>query len=64
MNTKISKRDEKTELLWNELQYWGLTSYETDRDAVKAIANELPWRMLMRVINKLKRKRGAIKDSF
>ena len=62
MNTKLSKRDEKTELLWNELEYWGLINYETDRDAVKAIANELPWRMLMRVINKLKRKRGAIKD--
>lgn len=62
MNTKLSKRDEKTELLWNELKYWGLISWETDRDAVKAIANELPWRMLMRVINKLKRKRGDIRD--
>lgn len=64
MNVKLSKREEKTELLWNELQYWGLISYETDRDAVKVIANELSWRMLLRVINKLKRKRGAIKEQF
>lgn len=62
MNTKLSKRDEKTELLWDELGYWGLISGESDRDAVKAIANELPWRMLMRVINKLKRKRGVLRE--
>lgn len=57
---RCSKREEKTKILWDELEYWGLISYETDRDAVKVIANEIPQRMLMRIINKLKRKRGII----
>lgn len=52
-----SKRNKKTELLWNEFQFWGLISEETDISAVKAIANELPWKMLMRIVNKLQRKR-------
>lgn len=52
-----SKRNKKAELLWNEFQFWGLINEETDKNAVKAIANELPWRMLMRIINKLQRKR-------
>lgn len=59
MNNNLSKRDEKTKILCDELQYWGLINYETDMEAVKAIANELPWRMLMRVVRKLQRKRGV-----
>ena len=61
MNDKLSKRNEKTQILCNELQCWGLISYETDMEAVKVIANELPYRMLMRVIHKLQIKRGALK---
>lgn len=53
----ISKRDEKTQVLYDELKYWGLISQETDMGAVKAIANELSYRMLMRVVCKLQRKR-------
>ena len=37
----ISKRDEKTQILYDELKYWGLISQETDIGAEKAIANEL-----------------------
>jgi hypothetical protein len=53
----ISKRDEKTQILYEELKYWGLINKETDMGAVKAIANELSYRMLMRVVCKLQRKR-------
>lgn len=54
---KESKREEKTKILAKELSYWGLISPETDMTAVKAIANELPDYMLMRIICKLQRKR-------
>ena len=40
-----SKRDKRAQILYDELQYWGLISYESDMRAVKAIANELPQRM-------------------
>lgn len=57
----ISKRDENALILYNELKYWGLISYETDYSAIKAMANELPRSMLMRIVHKLERKRG-VKD--
>lgn len=57
-----SKRDKRAQILYDELQYWGLISYESDMRAVKAIANELPQRMLVRVISKLRKMRGA--DGF
>ena len=57
-----SKRDKRAQILYDELQYWGLIGYESDMRAVKAIANELPQRMLVRVISKLRRMRGA--DGF
>ena len=53
----ISKRDEKTRILYDELIYWGLINGETDIGAVKVIANEISWRMLMRIVHKLQRKR-------
>lgn len=56
-SVSISKRDEKTQILYEELKYWGLINKETDMGAVKAIANELSYRMLMRVVCKLQRKR-------
>lgn len=59
----ISKRDENALILYNELKYWGLVSYETDYSAIKAMANELPRPMLMRVVHKLERKRG-IKNAY
>ena len=51
----LSKRQEKAQILCDELYYWGLISYETDMRAVKVIANELPWSILMRVVHKLQR---------
>lgn len=57
-----SKRDKRAQILYDELQYWGLISYESDMRAIKAIANELPQRMLVRVISKLRRMRGV--DGF
>ena len=56
-SVSISKRDEKTQILYDELKSWGLIGKETDMGAVKAIANELSYRMLMRVVRKLQRKR-------
>lgn len=56
-----SIRDKRAQILCDELQYWGLISYETDMRAVKAIANEIPQRMLARVVSKLRRMRGAEK---
>lgn len=53
----ISKRNLKTQLLCDELQHWGLISQETDVEAIKVMANVIPERMLMRIINKLQRKR-------
>lgn len=55
----MTRRNENALILYNELKYWGLVSNETDYSAIKAIANELPYSMLMRVVNKLKRKRGV-----
>ena len=52
-----SKRNLKTQLLCDELQYWGLVSQETDMEAIKVMANVIPERMLMRMIDKLQRKR-------
>lgn len=57
-----SKRDKRAQILYDELQYWGLISYESDMRAVKAIANELPQRMLVRVISKLRRMRGVVDE--
>nr|DAH39607.1 MAG TPA: hypothetical protein [Caudoviricetes sp.] len=54
----VSKRNKKTQMLYDELQHWGLINQETDMGAVKVIANALPLRMLMRVINKLQRKQN------
>ena len=65
-SAQVSKRDEKTQILYDELKYWGLISGETDMGAVKAIANELSYRMLMRVVHKLQRKRmgGGVTDDL
>lgn len=49
----ISKRKQKTEMLLDELVF-----YELDEIA-KVIATEIPWRMLVRILNKLRRIRGV-----
>ena len=59
MENKTSKRDMKFETLCGELKYWGMITTETDMDGVKALANELSWREIMRITHKLRRKRGA-----
>lgn len=50
----VSLREAKYEALMEEVQYHGDIS-----DIVKAIADELSWRVVMRVIHKLRRKRGV-----
>lgn len=32
-----SKRDKRAQILYDELQYWGLISYESDMRAVKLL---------------------------
>ena len=55
-----SKRSAKWEALKEELYNWGYDDWYPDTiDAVRVIANELSWRVIMRVIHKLRRKRGA-----
>ena len=58
-----SKRNLKTQLLCDELQYWGLVSQETDMEAIKVMANVIPERMLMRMIDKLQRKRTIRREA-
>lgn len=52
-----SKRNLKTHLLYDELQCWDLVSPGTDMEAIKVMANVIPESMLMRMIDKLQRKR-------
>ena len=53
---ETSRRGAKYEALMEEAQYHG-----TATDIIKAIADELSWRVIMRVVHKLRRKRGAEK---
>lgn len=56
-NIKKSKREAKFEALMDELKFWGIKRDKTG--VYRAIANELSWRMVMRIIHKLRRKRGV-----
>lgn len=56
-----SDREQKFKILLEELDHWDLR-YDCD-GAVKAIAGELSWRMVMRIVNKLRRKRGVISEN-
>ena len=51
---ETSKRGAKYEILIEEVKYHGAIT-----EIIKAIADELSWRVVMRVVHKLKRKRGA-----
>lgn len=55
---QISKRQEKYDKLMSEVKY-----FKTDK-AIHVITDELPWRMVMRIVNKLERIRstGGITD--
>lgn len=54
MRPEVSRRGAKYEALMEEAKHYG-----TSTDIIKAIADELSWRVIMRVIHKLKRKRGV-----
>lgn len=49
-----SSRKAKCEMLLSEFRFC-----DSVHDITKAIANELSWRMVMRIIHKLRRKRGV-----
>ena len=49
----MSKRNQKTEMLLNELVFCELD------EIAKVIATEIPWRMLIRILNKFRRLRKA-----
>ena len=52
---ETSRRGAKFKALMTEAQYHS----DKPMDIVKAISDELSWRVIMRVIHRLKRKRGA-----
>lgn len=52
-----SIRQQKIEALWEEARYF-VSDAQEGYDLVKIVANELPWHMLMRIINKMRRLRG------
>lgn len=53
-----SDREQKFKMLLGELDHWDLRN---DCDgAIRAIAGELSWRMVMRIVHKLRRKRGEL----
>lgn len=55
-----SKRCAKREMLKEEFVNWGYNDWYSDTiDVFTVIANELSWRMAMRILHKLRRKRGA-----
>lgn len=62
----MSKRELKRQMLFDELNHWDLfIATQESSDAMSAlatIANELPWRFVMRIINKLQRKRGLVNE--
>lgn len=51
---ETSRRGAKYQALMKEAQHHG-----TATDIIKAIADELSWRVIMRVVHKLRRKRGV-----
>ena len=51
---ETSRRGAKFKALMTEAQY-----HDKPMDIVKAISDELSWRVVMRVIHRLRRKRGA-----
>lgn len=55
-----SSRKAKWNVFRQELIHWGYADWYSDTiDVIMTITNELSWRMVMRIIHKLRRKRGA-----
>lgn len=55
-----SSRKAKWNFLKQELEHWGYSDWYSDTiDVVMAVANELSWRIVVRIVHKLRRKRGA-----
>ena len=52
----ISHRQERVAMLSEEFNHWALTG--TYSDFIKVVAHELSWRMIMRIVHKLQRKRS------
>ena len=55
-----SSRKAKWDFLKQEFEHWGYSDWYSDTiDVMMAIANELSWRIVVRIVHKLRRKRGA-----
>ena len=55
-----TSRKAKWEFFKQELSNWGYADWHSDTiDVMKAVVNELSWRVIVRIIHKLKRKRGS-----
>lgn len=55
-----SSRKAKWDTLKQELAHWGYSDWYSDTiDVMMAISNELSWRVVMRIVHKLRRKRGV-----
>lgn len=55
-----SSRKAKWDFLKQELEHWGYSDWYSDTiDVMMVIVNELSWRIVVRIVHKLRRKRGA-----
>lgn len=57
MDALKSNREKKIEALWEEAKFY-IDDADNGYDFVKIVARELPWKLLMRIINKCRRLRG------
>lgn len=60
VDNSLSNRRAKFNALIAELQFWGYADMHPEtREVMRIISGELSWRMMMRIIHKLRRMRGA-----
>lgn len=55
-----SNREQRYVLLANELKFWGIPITENSLSAIKVISSELSWRMVTRIVNRLRNRRGEV----
>lgn len=59
-NKSQSSRKAKWATLEEEFSHWGYHDWYSDTiEVLQTIANEISWRAVMRIVHKLRRKRGA-----
>ena len=60
VDNSLSNRRAKHKAMIAELQFWGYSDMQpATQEVLRIITGELSWRMVMRIIHKLRRMRGA-----